>query len=66
MNKLIKLPGNIYVYDAIDTTSEYVLNKVTLAESQLKLKIGAEVMLLYNFFRQVEEWYTGKSYKVGE
>jgi hypothetical protein len=44
MNKLINLPGDIYVYDAIDTASEYTLNKVTLAKSQLKLKIGAEVI----------------------
>ena len=64
MNKLIKLPGNIYVYDAIDTTSEYVLNKVTLAESQLKLKIGAEVMLLYNFSDKLKNGTRGKVIKL--
>ena len=64
MNKLINLPGDIYVYDAIDTTSEYVLNKVTLAESQLKLKIGAEVMLLNNLSDKLKNGTRGKVIKL--
>ncbi|CAB4042251.1 ATP-dependent DNA helicase PIF1-like, partial [Paramuricea clavata] len=60
MNKLINLPGDIYVYDAIDTASENTLNKVTLAKSQLKLKIGAEVMLLYNISEKLKNGTRGK------
>ena len=48
MEQLMKLPGAIKQYHAIDTADVETLNKVTLAESCLTLKIGAPVMLLYN------------------
>lgn len=48
MAQLTRLPGEIKVYAAIDTADEARLNKVTLAQSRLCLKVGAEVMLLYN------------------
>ena len=48
------------MYDAIHTTSEYALNKVTLAENQLKLRVGAEVMLLYNISEKLKNGTWGK------
>ena len=40
------------------------MNKVTLAESQLKLKIGAEVMLLYNLSDKLKNGTRGKVIKL--
>ncbi len=47
LNELDKLPGE-RMYTFIDTCCEEILNKVTIAEKHLVLKIGAEVILLYN------------------
>ena len=60
MTELVKLPGEIKVYHSTDSTDERLLDKVTLAESRLRVKVGAEVMLVYNLSTKLRNGVKGK------
>lgn len=60
MSQLDKLPGEIKVYQSTDSMDEKLLDKVTIAESRLRLKVGAEVMLVYNLSTKLRNGMRGK------
>ena len=60
MSELIKLPGEIKVYHSTDSLSEELLNKATIAESRLCLKVGAQIMLIYNLSTKLRNGTRGK------
>lgn len=60
VSELIKLPGEIKVYHSNDSMDERLLDKVTIAESRLHLKVGAEVMLIYNLSTKLRNGTRGK------
>ncbi|CAB4037363.1 ATP-dependent DNA helicase PIF1, partial [Paramuricea clavata] len=66
MNELDKLPGERKVYKSVDTCSEEILNKVTIAERELILKVGAKVMLLYNVATKLTNGLRGIVVKLEE
>ena len=66
MNKLAKLPGESKLYISVDTCQEQLLNKVTIAEKKLSLKVGAEVMLLYNISNELTNGTRGSVVKLEE
>ena len=66
MNELDKLPGESKVYKSVDTCSEEILNKVTIAERELILKVGAKVMLLFNVSTKLTNGLRGTVVKLEE
>jgi ATP-dependent DNA helicase PIF1 len=64
LNELDKLPGERHMYTSIDTCREEILNKVTIAEKHLVLKIGAEVILLYNLSNKLTNGTRGQVTKL--
>lgn len=61
-----KMPGEKYIYTSIDTCNDEILNKVTLAEKHLVLKIGAEVILLYNISSKLTNGTRGQVIQLEE
>lgn len=66
MNKLNELPGESKIYMSVDTGKEDILNKVTLAVQNLTLKVGAEVILLYNISNKLSNGTRGRVIKLEE
>ena len=60
MEQLMKLPGKMKQYVSIDTTEPAKLDKATLAENYLNLKVGSPVMLLYNLSSKLTNGTQGK------
>jgi hypothetical protein len=58
MSELVK--REIKVYHSTDSLSEGLLSKVTIAESRLCLKVGAEVMLIYNLSTKLRNGTRGR------
>ncbi|XP_070556108.1 uncharacterized protein [Ptychodera flava] len=59
MTNLINHPGEIHTFKATDTGSRSVLNRNTMAEEKLHLKVGAPVMLIYNCTDKLKNGSTG-------
>ena len=62
--KLSSLPGNIKIYDAKVVPPpwlkyNFVLGKYCNAQEQLKLKVGARVMVLINDTGEIREYFNG-------
>ena len=66
LSQLDKMPGEKYIYTSIDTCNDEILNKVTLAEKHLVLKIGAEVILLYNISSKLTNGTRGRVIQLEE
>ncbi|XP_077998932.1 uncharacterized protein LOC144451879 [Glandiceps talaboti] len=59
MTQLIDHPGQVYTFTAKDTGSKSLLNKRTIADSTLHLKVGSPVMLIYNCTNELTNGMTG-------